>query len=136
MMKKNQIIGLLAFVCVALTTGTAYAASFTITWKNQFQTSSCTQLEVEVKSIMGDISGRDTNKLSFNEIRTMTVNSSACSGIELVANCTYSDNGVIKQVSMRATAQCGDSTAEIVGPGNINVQTLRVNSICRPWCTE
>ena len=135
-MKKNQIIGLLAFVCVALTTGTAYAASFTITWKNQFQTSSCTQLEVKVKSIMGDISGRDTNKLSFNEIRTMTVNSSACSGIELVANCTYSDNGVIKQVSMRATAQCGDSTAEIVGPGNINVQTLRVNSICRPWCTE
>jgi len=133
-MKKNQIIGLFTFVCVAFTTGTASAASFSITWKNQFQTSSCTQLEVKVKSIMGDISKRDTNQLSFNGTRTMTVNSSACSGIELVANCTYSDNGVVKPVSLRATAQCGDSKAKIVGPGNINVQTQLLNARCRPWC--
>ncbi len=135
-MKKNQIIGLFTFVCMAFTTGTASAASFSITWENQFQTSSCTELEMRVKSVMGDISKRDTNQLSFNETRTMTVNSSACSGIELVANCTYSDNGVVKQVSMRATAQCGDSTATIVGPGNINMHTQRLSSLCRPWCTE
>jgi hypothetical protein len=119
---------------VAFTTGTASAASFSITWNNQFQTSSCTQLEMRVKSVMGDISKRDTNKLSFNETRTMTVNSSSCSGIELFANCTYSDKGVVKSVSLSANAQCGDSTAKIIGTGNINVQTQLLNTRCRPWC--
>ena len=133
-MKKQLCISLLALLCSIATSGVASAASFTITWKNQLGESSCTPLEVTVKSIMGDISSHNTNRLSVGDSRTMTVNSSACNSIELSANCTYSDKGAVKAVSLRAKAQCGNSMATIVYPGAIDVQTLTINGTCKPYC--
>ena len=135
-MKKQLCISLLVLLCSIVTSGVASAASFTITWKNQLGESSCTPLEVTVKSVVGDISSHNTSKLSVGDSRTMTVNSSACNSIELSANCTYSDKGAVKAVSLRAKAQCGNSMATIVYPGAIDVQTQTINSICRPWCFD
>jgi hypothetical protein len=134
MKKQHLCISLLALLCSIVTSGISSAASFTVTWKNQLGESSCTPLEISVKSIMGDFSSRDTNKLSVGDSRTMTVNSSACNSIEVSANCTYSDKSVIKSVLLRAKAQCGNSMATIVSPETINVQTQTINGTCRPWC--
>lgn len=125
-MKKTIAGFIAAIVCTALTAGSATAADYVITWKNQFAANAECTLETSVRSPAGTTPYPVTHTFAaVGYTRLVAVNSAGCTGILLSASCIYPDAKGNKHSNSFSNQNtfCGNHTATLnaATPGTITV---------------